>query len=157
MSRNSRTYNERMRSLMKRYRASGQRWPATAREIAAWLIQNDFWEPHEGAVISQCADHLSRAMREEYYTDAQGRRVRVNHAARLLREDGQQTFWDDIRGASFTHMQISFQQRRNQIVGDCKQLKTDMDSYNENANDGEPIQMVFDFTKDLEEAEAAAA
>lgn len=95
-------------------------------------------------------------MREEHYIDAQGRRVRLNHAARMLLGESQQTFWDDIRNASRTHMQVSFQQRRNQIVGDCIQLKTDMDSYNDNTNTGMPIQMVFDFTKDLEEAEAAA-
>ena len=87
-------------------------------------------------------------MREEYYTDDQGRRVRVNHAARLMTGEKQQTFWDDIRSASRTHMHVSLQQRRDQIVGDCKQLKTDMDSYNENENTGEPIQMVFDFTQE---------
>lgn len=48
-------------------------------------------------------------------------------------------------------MHISFQGRRQQIVGDCKQLKTDVDSYNQNGNDGKPIQMIFDFTLDLEE------
>lgn len=156
MSRNSKSYNEQMQALAKRYRAAGQRWPATAREISVWLIRNSFWEPQEGAVISQCADHLARAMREEYYTDAQGRRVRVNHAARFLWENKQLTFWDDIRGASRTHMHVSLQQRRNQIVGDCKQLKTDMESYNDNTNTGKPIQMVFDFTRDLKEGEAAA-
>lgn len=81
----------------------------------------------------------------------------MNHAARMLSGEKQQTFWDDIRGASRTHMQVSLQQRRDQIVGDCKQLKTDMDSYNDNVNVGEPIQMVFDFTRVLKEAEAAAA
>jgi hypothetical protein len=54
-------------------------------------------------------------------------------------------------------MQLAFQQRRQQIVGDCRQLKMDVDSYNQNANSGEPIQMIFDFTLDLAEIEAAAA
>jgi hypothetical protein len=54
-------------------------------------------------------------------------------------------------------MEIAFQQRRQQIVGDCRQLKSDMDSYNQNHNVGKPIQMVFDFTLDLEEIEALAA
>lgn len=157
MPRTSKNYNERMQALMKRYRVAGQRWPATAKEIAAWLIRNNHWQPRADSVIAQCADHLSRAMREEHYIDDQGRRVRVNHAARFFREEKQQTFWDDIRSASRAHMHVSFQQRRDQIVGDCKQLKTDTDSYNENENSGEPIQMVFDFTRDLEEAEAAVA
>ena len=53
-------------------------------------------------------------------------------------------------------MQIAFQQRRRQIVGDCRQLKADVDSYNENSHPGQPIQMVFDFRNDLEELDSAA-
>lgn len=53
-------------------------------------------------------------------------------------------------------MKISFQQRRQQIVGDCRQLKVDVDSYNDLNLDEEPIQTVFDFTMDLAELEAAA-
>ena len=34
-------------------------------------------------------------------------------------------------------------------------LKLDVDSYNENFNTSVPIQMVFDFTEDLEELEQA--
>jgi hypothetical protein len=51
-------------------------------------------------------------------------------------------------------MQVAFQQRRQQIVGDCRQLKADVDSYNENYNSGQAIQMVLDFTEDIEELEA---
>jgi hypothetical protein len=53
-------------------------------------------------------------------------------------------------------MQLSFQQRRQGIVGDCRQLKTDVDSYNDAHPREEPIQMIFDFTMDLAEIEAAA-
>ena len=63
--------------------------------------------------------------------------------------------WDDIRTASRRHMRISFQQRRRQIVDDCKQLKMDVDSYNDRNPDETPIQMVFDFTMDLAELAAA--
>jgi hypothetical protein len=54
-------------------------------------------------------------------------------------------------------MAIDFQQRRQQIVRDCRQLKTDVDSYNENKTPRAPIQMVFDFTEDLRELEAMVA
>lgn len=54
-------------------------------------------------------------------------------------------------------MEIAFQQGRQQIVGDCLQLKLDVDSYNETHNAGEEFQMVFDFTLDLDEIEALAA
>jgi hypothetical protein len=93
-------------------------------------------------------------MREEYITDPQGRTVRAKHAARTGREGEQGVFWADIRTPPRQHMEIAFQQRRQQIVGDCRQLKIDADSYNENSNPGSPIQLVFDFRDDLAELEA---
>ena len=51
-------------------------------------------------------------------------------------------------------MHIALQQRRQQIVGDCRQLKTDVDSYNENRKPNQPIQLVLDFTEDVAEIEA---
>jgi hypothetical protein len=100
--------------------------------------------------VTQLAEQLSRAMREEYIVDEQGRTVRAKHAARYK----QSVLWEDIRTAPREHMEIAFQQRRQQIVGDCRQLKTDADSFNDNSNPGLPIQMVFDFTDDLAELEA---
>lgn len=48
-------------------------------------------------------------------------------------------------------MQKAFIQRREQIVGDCVQLSTDVEAYND-LNKGEaPIQMIFDFRDDIEE------
>ena len=95
-------------------------------------------------------------MREEYITDAHGRRVRVKHPATVQRGGEQLVLWDDLRTASRDHMKLSFQQRRQQIVGDCRQLKTDVDSYNDRNLGDQPIQMIFDFTMDLAEIEAAA-
>jgi len=143
------TYNKQLQGLVTKYIAAGEIWPATSHELAAWALQNKLWAPQKSEVINICAEQLSRAMREEYIVDLQGRKVRAKHAARIK----QAVFWDDIRTASREHMQIALQQRRRQIVGDCHQLKLDVDSYNENKNDGAPIQMVFDFTIDLIEME----
>lgn len=96
-------------------------------------------------------------MREEYMTDTKGRRVRLKHSATVQHNGEQMVLWDDIRTAPRRHMQLAFQQRRQQIVGDCRQLKIDVDSYNESCKDVPAIQMVFDFTMDLAELEAAAA
>jgi hypothetical protein len=63
--------------------------------------------------------------------------------------------WDDIRTAPREHMQVSFQHRRQGVVGDCRQMKTDVDSYNDAHAEAEPIVVVFDFTMDLAELEAA--
>ena len=44
----------------------------------------------------------------------------------------QQVFWANLRTAAPEHVELAFQQRRSQVVGDCRQLKMDVDSYNEN-------------------------
>jgi hypothetical protein len=92
-------------------------------------------------------------MREEHFTDAEGHVIRAKHVARIERAGEQIALWADIRSASREHMQMAFQQRRQQIVGVCRQLKTDCDYYNENKNPEAPIQIVFDFRTDLEELE----
>jgi len=150
-------YAEQMQEIVRHYQDAGQRWPATAKDIAGWAIENRYWHPQPSSVIAQCADHIARAMREEYITDPQGRRVRAKHVANISVDGEQIPLWADIRTAPREHMAAAFQQRRHQIVGDCRQLKSDMDSYNDNTNAGATIQMIFDFTLDLEELERAAA
>lgn len=150
------SYAEQLQRIANAYRESGERWPASSREIAAWAVRTGAWKPQPSDMIDRCAEELARAMREEYIHDRQGRRVRAKHAARFPNDGKQITLWADIRTASPQHMSVAFQQRRQQIVGDCKQLKSDVDSFNENANKGrEPIQLVLDFTLDVEEADAA--
>ena len=149
------TYGQQLRKIVDQYIESGEgAWPATARQIAAWAIHRKLWQPHEEKVIGQCAGDLARAMREEYVTDKQGRSIRAKHAARLTKGGEQMMLWADIRTAPHSHMELAFKQRRQQIVGDCWQLKRDADSYNENRQPTDPIQVVFDFTNDLAELES---
>lgn len=150
------SYTSQLQGLVAEYRSAGQPWPATTRQIAAWAITERRWAPDQESLIAHCADQISRAMREEYITDAQGRRVRAKHAARVRDGERQMVLWADIRSADPGHMAIAFQQRRQQIVDDCRQLKADVESYNENRRPAEPIQLVFDFTLDLEEDALAA-
>jgi hypothetical protein len=147
------TYNEQLQRIVTEYIEAGEEWPATARQIAAWAVREKLWTPHPSSLANQCAEDIAQAMREEYMVDPQGRKVRAKHAARV--EQG--VLWADIRTASPDHMEIAFKQRRRQILGDCRQLKDDVDSFNENRISAEPIQMSFDFTKDLLELEALAA
>lgn len=121
------------------------------------MIGQGLWEPSREQIVAKCADDVSRAMRDEYITDPQGRRVRAKHAARLGQGRTQSVFWDDIRTAPRDHMEIAFAQRREQIVGDCCQLKADVGSFNENNNEGPPIQLILNFNSDVEERELAAA
>lgn len=147
----SRSFNEQLQQIVNQYIKDGEKWPATTHQLAAYAIKNNLWAAQGAAMIDLCAEQLARAMREEYIHDPQGRIVRAKHAARVAGE--QTVLWADIRTATREHMVIALQQRRTQIVGDCRQLKADADSYNENNNPGKPIQMVFDFTEDIAELE----
>lgn len=151
------TYNEGLQRIVRDYRENGQPWPATARQIAGWAISNGSWKPQRSELVNQCAEHIARAMREEYFVDPQVRSVRAKHAARTESEGEQLVLWADIRTASREHMTIALKQRRQQIVHDCRQLKVDADSFNENRSPLQPIQISFDFTADLEELELVGA
>lgn len=149
------TYSKQMQKIVEDYRASGELWPASSKTIAAWAISNGRWELHRSAALKKCAEDLASAMREEYHTDSKGRRVRLLHPAIIRRGGEQMVLWDDIRTAPREHMKLSFQQRRKAIVGDCRQLKVDCDSYNDAHAGAAPIQLIFDFTMDLAELEAS--
>jgi hypothetical protein len=152
----AKSYNESLQTFKEMYRASGELWPADIRTIAGWVIQRGLWKPSSRSAVSILARDLGQALRVEYMTDVQGRRIRKMHARKLSEElpDGkyvQKTLWDDITTAEPEHMHISFQQRRKMVLGDCHQLKTDLDSYNENWNTKQEIQLSWDFTEDLAE------
>jgi hypothetical protein len=149
----AKTYGDQLRDVVEEYRHSGEPWPATSREIAVWGYNNGEIVPQPGNVIKQIARDIADAMREEYYTDPQGRTVRMKHVARRLVNGRQKMLWDDIRTAKPEHMERALKLRRQQIVGDCAQLKKDKDSYNDNNKFGATIQLSFNFEKDLQELE----
>jgi hypothetical protein len=152
------TKTEMLQDIVKEYRKNRQKWPATAKDIASWAIRNKKWEAPIRSQVDDCARELAEAMREELFTDPQGRRVRRLHAMREveLLPDGKQrqlTFWLDIEVDEYNKLRVAFSQRRGQILGDCRQLKTDVDSYNDNNKEGKSVQMVWDFADDLAELE----
>ncbi len=150
------SYNKQIQTHIEEYRRTVNNGPVTSREIALWLIRESKWEPS----LDEAADILTRdvsdALRTQFTTDADGRRVRRKHAVRYKETltDGtkqQLTLWYDIEIAPPHFMLQSFQQRREGIAGDCWQLKQDVDSYNKFHNNAAPIQMLLDFTEDMEE------
>lgn len=93
------------------------------------------------------------AARAEYRVDAKtGLSYRANHALRQRTTGGQQyTLWVDIEDATRPQMLYSLSNRRQQMVGDATHLKIDEMIWN-NRHPGEPqIQLVMDFTDDVEE------
>lgn len=144
-------YRKQLQRVWHRYEAEHGSVPATAREAAAWGISRGMIEMPEVDPLDKLALDMSMALREEYATDKDGRRYRVNHAVRVTKGGVQYTFWAIMKDAPREHMQKALIQRREQIVGDCVQLSTDVDVYNALHKEQTPIQMIFDFREDIEE------
>jgi len=97
------------------------------------------------------ASQMAQALRAETATDKFGRTYRVNHSVRIGMNGVQATLWSEMEFAGRDHMERSFGQRREQIVGDCYQLRIDVDAYNEKNREDGPIQLVLNFTEDVAE------
>jgi hypothetical protein len=145
------TQNELLQRLWKRYEDEHERLPASAREVVEWAVNENLLNLPEIDPYDILAGQMATALREEYATDAKGRKYRVNHAVRVTKLGVQTTFWAIMGFAPREHMQRAFVQRRNQIIGDCFQLKIDVDVYN-SLNEAEPpLPLILDFTDDVKE------
>jgi hypothetical protein len=138
----------------RRFEREHERAPFDLREVANWLIKSKLWQPHHDLATKKCVEELASALREEYFTAEDGSRVRLYHAVRRNRDGRQLTLWANIHDAPREHMETALQQRRMQILGDCRQLNSDMSFYNQQRPNEPPIQMSFDFGEDLAEEEA---
>ncbi len=146
--------NENLQRVFHQYEAMQGR-AATTREAVAWAIANNILPVPKLDPVQQLAEAMSRALREEYRTDRLGRRYRVSHAVSTTNGECAQTVWRNMLEAPRNYMVKAFAQRRKQIVGDCYQLKTDVDVYNDTHRAAEPIQTCLDFTNDVVELQLA--
>lgn len=144
-------YFERLQKDADEYFAETGKETATAKEIAVWAIQTGRWEAPNNLVLRKCREDFAKALREQCLQDDFARPVRAKHVARIVKGEHVDYLWSDIRIAPKSHMELAFRQRRLQIVGDCRQLKRDMDYYNTAHPTGKPIQTSFDFTDDVED------
>lgn len=152
-SKNSRSYNHQLQELADEYYRSTRKSAATTKEIAAWAIGTGRWTPPTNLVLKKCREDFSKALREQYIRGGRGQVVRAKHVVRKLVGEQQMHLWADIRSAPREHMEVAFQQRREQIVGDCNQLKRDVEHYNDLHPSNIPIQLEFNFTEDVDEGQ----
>lgn len=145
---------EQLQEAFRAYEREHDHLPASATDVVKWAIDQELLAPPQPKDPTEIlAGQLSRALRQEYATDAHGRRYRKNHAVTLTKDGVQYTIWAILDYAEHSHMEMAFSQRREQIVSDCLQLKTDVDVYNGFHPEQEPIQLVIDFTDDVAERE----
>jgi hypothetical protein len=146
------TKEERLQQVWHKYETERKHKPTSAREAVNWAVSEGLLELPEVDPYDVLAGQMSQALRDEYKTDSEGRRYRVNHAVRVTKSGVQYTFWGVMGFASHEHMEKAFAQRREQIIGDNLQLKTDVDVYNDlNRGKRPEIQMVLDYTEDVAE------
>ena len=150
------TYDEQMLDLVRQYRDENGEDLAASIDMAAWMVKKNKWAKTNAAMVQICARDISKALRSQHYFDDQGRRVRTNLAVRRKRAlpDGSEkykTLWGDVRHMGRDDAELGFSQRRAQVAGECKQLSTDVTSFNEHNCPDEPIPMLFDFTADIAE------
>jgi hypothetical protein len=146
------TKNERLQAAWHNYEATREYKPSSAREAVEWAVAKGLLELPEIDPYDVLAGQMANALREEIQTDSKGRRFRVNHAVRVTKGGVQYTFWAVMNYAPHEHMEKAFTQRREQIIGDCVQLKTDVEVYNDmNRGKRAAVQLVLDFTDDVAE------
>ncbi|MDR5748741.1 hypothetical protein QCE73_36785 [Caballeronia sp. LZ029] len=147
-------YANQVKAYLERYQEEvGDDSLLDPHEVAAWAYKNGLHKPSVRTIIDVIASDIAQVWREEYRTDPNGQRYRAKHAVRERRGTKTLSLWADMDDdrAPRSHFVRSFAQRRQQIVGDCFQLQTDVDVYNSKHSTEDPIQMVLDFTYDVEE------
>ena len=145
------SYKKKNQQTVREYRLAGGAWPARRIDIAEWAMANSKWEMSRESKLRACAQDMADAMAEEYITDETGRRVRLKHVARMRINGEQGAFWDDIRTMPLNHMQLSVAFHRKGIVAQCRQLSNDVRYFNRKHPEYEQIQLVLDFTRDVQE------
>ena len=144
--------NEQLQRIWHEYEEVMGHIPASARDALKWDVARGMIHLPKADPYDKLEDDMTRALREEYATDRLGRRYRVNHAVRVTKGGVQHTMWAIMGNAPRDHMQKAFAQRRKGIVGDCVQLDTDVEVYNDANPDQPRVQVPFNFTDDVREA-----
>ena len=142
------TKREQLLRIRDEYRSAHENAPATARDMADWAVATERYKSLPHATERKCAEELSEVMGMEMMTVHGNRRVRTMHTWR----SAQGNLWDHIRTISNPDMALSMAYRRNGVLGEVKQMKIDLDFFNELHPDEPALQTSFNFENDLADA-----
>lgn len=146
---------EHNQKIARQFEQTHQRKPFDLHEVYQWAKNNNLWYPPKDYEEKKFVEEMADSLRDVYITADDGGRVRWYHARTGKNKDGrQQTFWANLFDAPLEHLEEAFQQRRRGSLGDCRQLKTDVDYCNKKRFQDNPIQISFNFDLDLAEEEA---
>ncbi|MBT9614219.1 MAG: hypothetical protein IV108_13230 [Burkholderiales bacterium] len=145
------TKAQQMQSIIKRYREETGKASVNMHEVAEYAANMGWPLPAPKTALDRLAEQFSSAAREEIRRDdVTGRPYRANLAVTTWQGSQQLTLWTDIDVAPRHIAHKSFQQRREQMVGDAVQLTFDVMHWNKINEVEEPIEMPMDFTDDVQ-------
>ena len=145
------TKAQQMQSIIKRYREETGKESVDMHDVAKYAASMGWPLPAPKTALDRLAEQFSSAAREEIRRDeATGRPYRANLAVTTWQGSQQLTLWIDIDVAPRHIAHKSFQQRREQMVGDAVQLTFDVMHWNQVNQHEKPIEMPMDFTDDVQ-------
>ena len=125
--------------------------------VADWAIAEGQWNSEPISPEQRLRREIANFLRHESFVDSEGRNVRANVAVVVdeATPTGRQrrSRWYPLHQAPPEHMRVSVQLRRNQALDDVKQLRMDIDSYNDhNIHEAVVDPPDFNFNTDIEES-----
>jgi hypothetical protein len=142
--------------LVKQFERDHQRQPFDLHEVYRWAKGNKLWDAPKDLAEKMFIKEVAQDLREVYVETDDGSRVREYHAV-IKGTGAQRTLWANIFDAPKDHLEKGFAQRRQQSLGEARQLKADMDFVNRKRFQKAPITMSFNFDEDLAEEAALKA
>lgn len=144
------TKAQQMQNIIKRYREETGKDSVNMHDVAKYAAGMGWPLPKPKTALERLAEQFSSAAREEVKKDEiTGKPYRVNLAVTTWQGSQQMTLWTDIDVAPRHVAHKSFQQRREQTVGDIVQLTFDVMHWNRVNETQEEIVMPTDFTDDV--------
>lgn len=143
--------SQEMQSIIKRYKEATGQTSVDMHDVAKYAVSMGWPLPKPKTALERLAEQFSGAAREEIRRDeVTGRPYRANLAVTTWQGSVQTTLWTDIDEAPRSIAHRSFQQRREQMVGDAVQLTFDVMHWNRVNEAEEPIRMEMDFNDDVQ-------
>lgn len=143
--------SQEMQSIIKRYKQETGQASVDMHDVAKYAVSMGWPLPKPKTALERLAEQFSGAAREEVRRDeVTGKPYRANLAVTTWQGSQQTTLWTDIDDAPRNIAHRSFQQRREQMVGDAVQLTFDVMHWNRVNEAEEPIVMEMDFNDDVQ-------
>lgn len=146
------TKDKERQNLIRYYKDQTGITEVDMKEVAKFALSKGWSIPTPKDPLDRLASEFARSARNEIRFDPEtGKPYRANHAYPVKQGEVQYHLWIDIDEATRPQMHKSLIMRREQMIGDGLQLTYDANHWNSINPDEKPIQIVMDFTEDIEE------